>query len=223
MDIVVAEDIAKAYGTGSARMEALRGVSLSLKAGETVAVIGPSGCGKTTLLDVIGLVLRATGGSLEVGGVPTGSLTDRAAARLRNATFGYVRQDFALMEDERTSTNVELPLLYRRPRKRRSERRRSVQDSLAEYGVGEVVDRRVNTLSGGEKQRVAMARAMVNRAQVILADEPTGCLDSANAEAVFQALLDAAAKGSAVLMATHNTEMAARCDRVIELRDGLQV
>ena len=214
------QDVTRTFGEGSALTHALRGVSLEVRGGEAVALMGPSGCGKTTLLNVMGLVVAASSGSVVIDGRAIASRSERGRARLRNRTFGYVRQDFALIDEDTAGQNVEIPLLYGGRRLWRKARRDLAAASLERARLDVPLGRRVQTLSGGERQRVAIARALVGSPRIVLADEPTGALDSENARGIIDLLLSLAAGGSAVVIATHDEGLASRCGRVLQMRDG---
>lgn len=221
MTTLTVHDVSHTYGKGQAAVAALCGVDFEASIGELVAVVGPSGCGKSTLLSVIGQVLVPTSGQIMIDGkaVPA---SDVARTRLRNSTFGYLFQDFALVEEDTAAANVEVPLRYA-PGISRATRRQRVISALAAAGVGDCAGRSVRLLSGGQRQRVALARALVNQAKIILADEPTGALDTVNGELVFELLKAQAQAERLVIVVTHNLDLALACDRVIALRDGHMV
>ncbi|WP_182114231.1 MULTISPECIES: ABC transporter ATP-binding protein [unclassified Actinotalea] len=212
--------VVKTFGTGTARVDALKGVTLTIGAGELVAVMGPSGCGKSTLLNVMGLVVPASAGTVTVEGEEVTRSSDRSLARLRNRTFGYVRQDFALIDEDTIRQNVEVPLLYGGRRLRRKLRSQMCAESVGAAQLDVPLRRTVRTLSGGERQRVAIARALVGSPRIVLADEPTGALDSATSKAVIDLLVSVAERGSSVVIATHDEQVAARCGRIVQMHDG---
>jgi len=210
----------KTFGTPAAPVHALRGLSLEIHAGERVAVLGKSGSGKSTLLNLLGGLDQATAGILEVHGRDLGTLSSRALTRHRLATVGMVFQSFNLIPSRTALDNVELPMVFagRPPR----ERRASARKALEAFGLGERLHHRPAELSGGENQRAAIARALVNRPAVLLADEPTGNLDSATAGQIM-ALLTAhvRAHGTTLILVTHDEELArANTDRILRLSDG---
>jgi predicted ABC-type transport system involved in lysophospholipase L1 biosynthesis ATPase subunit len=213
-------DLAKRYGTAAAPVYALRGVSLDVFPGERVALLGKSGSGKSTLLNLIGGIDRPTSGSLGVAGRDLGRLSGRELARFRSAAVGMIFQSFNLIPSRTALENVELPMVFagRAPRERRAEARRA----LEAVGLGERLHHHPPQLSGGEAQRVAVARALVNRPQILLADEPTGNLDSATAREVVDLLTGhVRSRGTTLLLVTHDEELARSCtDRVIRLKDG---
>ncbi|ASU77610.1 ABC transporter ATP-binding protein [Actinopolyspora erythraea] len=219
MVLLRASGLSKTYGQGRLRVEALRGVSLSVEPGEAVALMGPSGCGKSTLLNLLGLTLPVTSGELVVGGEPAPT-RERERARLRNEFFGYLHQEFAIVESDTVAANVTIPLEYARPRvgrRQRLERARRVVESV---GLGWALRRRAAELSGGERQRVAIARALVNEPSLVIADEPTAALDLATAGEIVTLLLSMRQLGASVLVATHDPRVAERCDRVVGMADG---
>ena len=201
-------------------MQALRGVSVRIDPGDYVAVVGPSGSGKSTLMHLLGALDRPTGGTLRVGGRDVAGLGEDELARLRNETIGFVFQSFQLLPRTSAVDNVALPLVYRGVR--RSERRRRAEQALRAVGLGHRLGHTPNQLSGGEQQRVAIARALVGDPQVLLADEPTGNLDSVRGAEVM-ALLEALNRdrGVALVVVTHDLDIAARAHRQIRMRDGL--
>ncbi len=217
---VEAVDVTRSYRLGGVAVEALRGVSLTIGAGEYVAVTGPSGSGKSTLMHLLGCLDRPTSGQLLVDGRDVAGLSDRDLAELRNATIGFVFQSFHLLRTASALDNVALPLIYGGVR--RAERRRRATEALAAVGLAGRTGHRPTELSGGEQQRVAIARALVGEPRVLLADEPTGNLDSRNGAEVM-ALLERlnAERGVAVVLVTHDAEIAARARRRIHVRDGL--
>jgi ABC-type lipoprotein export system ATPase subunit len=210
--------VSKVYEMGTAAVNALRGVDLDITAGEYVGVIGPSGSGKTTLMDIIGCLARPTSGSYEFAGRRVDELDDAALARVRGEKIGFVFQTFNLLPRLTAVENVELPMLYRRvPRPRRRQRAR---DLLGRVGLADRAAHRPGELSGGERQRVAIARALVNEPSVVLADEPTGALDTATGDAIMGLIEALNGEGQAVVVVTHDPRIAARVRRIVELRDG---
>lgn len=214
------QGVSKSYVTGDSVAHALQDVSLQFEGSQIIAVVGPSGCGKSTLLNVIGLLTTFDKGQVTVNGIDVVRSKLGRDSRKRSALFSYIVQDFALIESETTAGNVILPLVYGQKRIGRRRRRTVVRDALANVGLSGFEAKPVRTLSGGERQRVAIARALAGYADVVLADEPTGALDSANSLVVFEMLRSLAAAGKTVIMATHNRELAAMCDRVVEMKDG---
>jgi predicted ABC-type transport system involved in lysophospholipase L1 biosynthesis ATPase subunit len=213
-------DLTKAYGKTGALLYALRGVALEVRRGERVALLGKSGSGKSTLLNLLGGLDRPTAGRLEVAGHALERLTGRDLARFRSASVGMIFQSFYLISSRTALQNVELPLIFagRSPRERRSEARRA----LEAVGLSARLHHRPAELSGGENQRVAIARALANRPEILLADEPTGNLDSATAHDVVTLIREHVDKNrTTLILVTHDEELAAACtDRVLRLRDG---
>jgi lipoprotein-releasing system ATP-binding protein len=213
------EKIARTFVQGEARLEVLRGASLSLEEGEIVALVGPSGAGKSTLLHIAGLLERPDGGVARVGGVACGGLSDAERTRLRRERLGFVYQFHHLLPEFSALENVMLPQMIAGVS--RGDARPRAQELIAAVGLEARASHRPARLSGGEQQRVAIARAMANRPSVLLADEPTGNLDQATAMAVFDRLLALVRDtGMAALIATHNHDLAARMDRTLALEKG---
>jgi putative ABC transport system ATP-binding protein len=210
--------VSKTYRTDKVETLALKDIDLHVAQGEFVAMMGPSGCGKSTLLNLIGLLDRPGQGSIEIKGVPLQRYADKALAKLRNETFGFIFQSFHLISDLRVIDNVELPLLYRRMGG--AERRRLAREALEKVGLGARMDHYPNQLSGGQQQRVAIARAIVGKPQVLLADEPTGNLDSRMGEEVMDILLKLNREGTTVVMVTHDEQEARRVGRIVRVFDG---
>jgi len=213
-------NLTKTYGTTLTPVHALRGVSLRIERGERVALLGKSGSGKSTLLNLVGGLDVPTAGSIEVGGRELAKLTSSGLARHRLATVGMIFQSFNLILSRTALQNVELPMVFsgRPPR----ERSAAARQSLEAVGLGHRLDHRPSELSGGEHQRVAIARALVNDPQVLLADEPTGNLDSATAGEIMDLLNSyIRARGTTLILVTHDEELASRAtDRVVRLKDG---
>ena len=210
--------VSKTYRTDKVETLALKDVDLHVRRGEFVAMMGPSGCGKSTLLNIIGLLDRPGQGRVHIDGAALGSYRDKDVARLRNRTFGFIFQSFHLIPDLRVIDNVELPLLYRSGSG--SERRRLAREALERVGLGARMEHYPNQLSGGQQQRVAIARAIVGRPQVLLADEPTGNLDSKMSAEVMDILLKLNSEGTTILMVTHDPELAVRTHRNVHIIDG---
>jgi putative ABC transport system ATP-binding protein len=212
--------VTKVYG-GAVAVEALRGVDFVVHDGELVAVMGPSGCGKSTLLGIVGCLDRPTTGSYRLVGQEVASLDETSRARLRGRRIGFVFQAFNLLPRTTAFGNVELPLVYARVPRR--ERRRRALEALEEVGLHERAAHLPSQLSGGEQQRVAVARAVVARPDVLLLDEPTGNLDSASAEDVLALLQRLHELGATIVLVTHSTEVAQHAARVVRMEDGLVV
>ncbi len=218
--LVELEDVSKEYSAvGSTIFQALKDVSLKVYEGEFVAIMGPSGHGKTTLLNVIGLLDKPTSGRVIVDGVDTAQLDDAALSRLRNRKLGFVFQQYNLINRMSVFENVEIPLVLRKLSK--EERLRKVTESL-ELAAGQKswLYKRPNQLSGGEQQRVAIARAIVGDPQIILADEPTGNLDSASSKIIMQTCVKLNEAGRTIVMVTHNSEVAMCSKKILKIRDG---
>lgn len=215
-----AVDVRKTYGAKDARVEVLRDVSIEVAAGERVALLGKSGSGKSTFLNLLGGLDRLSAGRLRVGGRDLDRLSGRETARFRSTTVGIIFQSFNLIASRSAVENVELPMVFagRSPRDRRAAARRA----LEAVGLGARLHHRPDEMSGGERQRVAVARALVNRPRVVLADEPTGNLDSQTARQVMDLILDHVREHDATLvLVTHDEELAASCtDRIVRLVDG---
>ncbi|MGW0501955.1 ABC transporter ATP-binding protein [Micromonospora sp. NPDC003241] len=214
-------DVHRTHGSGPAAVHALRGVSLVVRPGELVAVMGPSGSGKSTLLTLAGGLDSPTGGHVLVEGQPLHALDRRGLARLRRRRIGYIFQNLNLIGSLTAAENVSLPLELDGAGVRRA--RRLALDALTEVGLAELGDRFPDQLSGGQQQRVAIARALVGERRLVLADEPTGALDSQTGEAVLRLLRRRVDAGAAGVLVTHEARHAAWADRVVFLRDGVEV
>lgn len=213
-------DIKRTFVQGDRRLEVLKGITLDLKPGEIVALVGQSGSGKSTLLHIAGLLERPDEGDIVVGGKPAGAAGDRERTVMRRQFLGFVYQYHHLLPEFSAIENVMLPQMLNG--RSRGEARRRAAELLAMVQLKERADHRPGRLSGGEQQRVAIARAVANAPRVLLADEPTGNLDSSTADAVFRQLLGLVREtGMAALVATHNPELASRMDRTVTLKDGV--
>jgi putative ABC transport system ATP-binding protein len=217
--VVLLESVSKTYATGAAEVHALREVSLRIDRGEYVAVIGPSGSGKSTLMNILGCLDVATSGRYELNGVDVEALSEADLAAVRNTHIGFVFQQFNLLPTLSAWRNVELPLVYAGVG--RAERRERAQQALGRVGLAERVDHRPSELSGGQQQRVAIARALVTDPALILADEPTGNLDSRSSEDVMALLDELHASGRTIVLITHDLEVAAAAERSVTVRDGV--
>ena len=221
--ILKLENISKIYKNGDKEFKALDGISLSVEAGSSLAIMGASGSGKTTLLHILALLLDVDSGTYLYKGENISEWSDKGKARFRNQEIGIIVQNFALIEDESAYNNVNLPFRYSKKKLSWKQRIQKVKSSLEKFGLAEKAKQKVEVFSGGEKQRVAIARALVMDPELILADEPTGALDSENGEKIINILLELVKEGKTLIMVTHNEDLAKRCDRVIFLNDGKMV
>ncbi|MGZ4611113.1 MAG: ABC transporter ATP-binding protein [Actinomycetes bacterium] len=216
--VISLRDVGKVYRSGSLEVEALRGVSLDIRPGEYVAVMGPSGSGKSTLMHIVGCLDVPTGGSYLLAGEDVGSMSEDDLADIRNRRIGFVFQQFNLLPTMPAWRNVELPLAYAGVP--RHDRRDRAVAALERVGLGDRVEHRPGELSGGQQQRVAVARALVTGPDLILADEPTGNLDSASTTDILSLLHELHAAGRTIVLITHEPDVAAQARRVVRLRDG---
>jgi putative ABC transport system ATP-binding protein len=215
-------DVTKTYDMGAeAQVRALDGVSVSIAGGDYVAIMGPSGSGKSTLMNLIGCLDTPSSGSYRLKGVEVASLNDDELARIRNREIGFIFQTFNLLPRADALQNVELPLIYAGLGRR--ERRQRAVESLGAVGLGDRMHHRPNEMSGGQRQRVAIARALVNRPSILLADEPTGNLDSKTGQEILALMDDLHHRGNTIILVTHDEELSHRAARVVRLRDGLIV
>ena len=204
---------------GKVKVEALKGVSFYIDKGEFVAIMGPSGSGKSTLMHIIGCLDQPTEGSFIIGGKDVSKLNDDRLAEIRNKSIGFVFQQFNLLSRTSILHNVEIPLIYAGLKTKR--RREMAKQALESVGLADRVKHKPNEISGGEKQRAAIARALVNNPLIILADEPTGNLDTKTGEEIMKIFYKLHQQGNTVIMVTHETEVARHARRIIHLRDGL--
>jgi putative ABC transport system ATP-binding protein len=211
------ENITKVYRMGKVAVNALRGVSLAIDEGEMLAIIGASGSGKSTLLNIIGLLDRPTAGRYLFNGTDTSELNDNQLAELRNKKYGFVFQDFNLLPRATALSNVELPLIYSGGVSHRNER---AQEALAQVGLAGRANHKPTEMSGGEQQRVAIARALVNDPWLILADEPTGNLDTKSGADIITIFHKLHQSGKTIVLITHESDIAAQAQRTIRLQDG---
>ena len=212
------KDITKIFSTEEVQTLALDGVSFEIKDGEFVAVMGPSGCGKSTLMNILGLLDNPTSGSYELIGQEVGHLKEKDRTQFRKGNIGFIFQSFNLIDELNVYENVELPLLYMKISA--SERKKRVEEILRRMNISHRAKHFPQQLSGGQQQRVAIARAVVMNPKLILADEPTGNLDSKNGREVMDLLADLNREGSTIVMVTHSQKDAARAQRIINLFDG---
>ena len=216
--VIQIRDLRRSYDMGSETVHALRGVDLEIRRNEYVAIMGPSGSGKSTMMNLIGCLDTPTGGEYWLNGQEVSRMSDDALARVRNKEIGFVFQTFNLLPRATALQNVELPLVYAGVSSR--ERRAMAADALERVGLADRKGHKPNELSGGQRQRVAIARALVNRPSILLADEPTGNLDSVTSEEIMRVFGALHAQGQTVIMVTHEAEIAAHAARVVLLRDG---
>ncbi|GAB4443254.1 MAG: ABC transporter ATP-binding protein [Chloroflexi bacterium OHK40] len=220
--LIVVRELVRTYRMGEVTVQALRGVSFAIDQGEFVAIMGPSGSGKSTLMNMIGCLDAPSGGSYQLAGVEVSALSDEALSELRARTLGFVFQRYQLLPRQTALQNVEMPLIYRGVPS--AQRRWRARIALTIVGMGERLDHRPNQLSGGQQQRIAIARALVGSPSVILADEPTGALDTATGAeimALFQRLNRI--QGVTVILVTHDPEVARYAGRVLRVRDGVLI
>lgn len=218
--VIETRNLIKEYKQGNDKIQAVNGINFCARNGESVAIIGPSGCGKSTFIKLLGLNIEPNSGEIYINEQNVNHLTESKKAGFRNKVFGYIVQDFALLEDDTVYRNIEIPLLYAKPRIARRERMHRIGEVLEKVGLDKMENKKCKELSGGQKQRVAIARALVNDAQIILADEPTGALDQDMGEKIFQLLKAITEENKTLIMVTHNLELAKKCDVVISMLDG---
>jgi putative ABC transport system ATP-binding protein len=217
--VIVTRGLRRDYDMGGEIVRALRGVDVGIRRNEYVAIMGPSGSGKSTLMNLIGCLDTPSDGEYWLNGTLVSEMSDDALARVRNREIGFVFQTFNLLPRASALHNVELPLVYAGVPA--AERKRRATEALERVQLGERIHHRPNELSGGQRQRVAIARALVNRPSILLADEPTGNLDSTTSEEIMRVFGELADNGQTVIMVTHEADIAAHARRVIVLRDGL--
>lgn len=219
MPLIRLGGVVKVYQSGEIQVQAIRGISLEVPAGEFLAIVGSSGSGKTTLLDILGGLSRPTSGHYFFDDQEMETLSDDTLAGIRNRRFGFIFQTFHLLPRQTALQNVELPLFY--AGMTRSDRLERAHEALRVVGLADRVKHTPAQLSGGQQQRVAIARALVNRPDLILADEPTGNLDSQSGMEIIKILRQLNEKGHTIIMITHDPDLALRSDRIVTLRDGL--
>ena len=216
------QDIKKVYRTDTIETLALSQISLDIAKGEFLSIMGPSGCGKSTLLNIMGLLDAPSAGDIKIDNQKTDHLSDKQLAQFRNKKIGFIFQSYHLINDLKVLDNVELPLLYRDSNSK--ERKQLASDALGKVGLSNRMRHFPTQLSGGQKQRVAIARAIVGKPEIILADEPTGNLDSAMGNEIMEILLQLNTnEGTTIVMVTHDENMAKRTHRLVRLFDGTQV
>ncbi len=219
MIIIETTDITKRYIMGAEVVDALKGVSITIRKGEYVAFMGPSGSGKSTLMNIIGCLDSPTGGSYVLNGKDVSDMTENELAEVRNREIGFVFQTFNLLPRQSSLENVALPLIYAGYNK--TDRTEKAQKVLESVGLGDRSSHKPNELSGGQRQRVAVARALVNDPSILLADEPTGNLDTRTSYEIMQLFAEIHSKGNTIIMVTHEEDIARYAHRIIRLRDGL--
>lgn len=217
--VISLENVTRVYKMGDTEVHALRGVSFEITQGEEVAIMGPSGSGKSTCMNMIGCLDRPSGGIVKIGGKETAKMTENELAELRNFTVGFVFQQYHLINSLNVLENVMLPLRYQHIEK--SKRLKLAKEALEKVGMGERLKHKPHELSGGQKQRVAVARALVTNPKIILADEPTGALDSETGKQVMELFREINKKGVTIVIVTHDPRIGASCRRCIRIFDGL--
>ena len=217
--LIELSDIKKIYQIGTVEVPALKGINVSITKNEYVAIMGPSGSGKSTLMNIVGCLDTPSNGNYILNNNKVSDMTDDELAEIRNREIGFVFQTFNLLPRANALHNVELPLIYSGTAA--SQRRKQAEDALAKVGLADRMDHKPNELSGGQRQRVAIARALVNNPSIILADEPTGNLDSRTGEEIMEIFEDLHDAGNTIILVTHEEYIAEHSDRIIRLRDGL--
>jgi len=216
--VIEMKGVKRVYQLGPQEIQALRGVDLKIDRGEYVAIMGPSGSGKSTLMNLIGCLDRPTAGQYLLDGLPVEAMSEDELAEVRNRKIGFVFQTFNLLARTTALQNVELPLVY--ARMSRAERRNQAEEALTAVGLGDRMNHQPNELSGGQRQRVAIARALVNKPSILLADEPTGNLDTQTGREILDLFQELHSRGNSIIMVTHEDDVAKEAQRVIHIRDG---
>jgi putative ABC transport system ATP-binding protein len=219
MSLIRLQNVSRRYQMGAETVHALRDVSLEIQRGEYVAIMGPSGSGKSTMMNLVGCLDTATSGRYELNGIGVSDMDDNQLAEIRNREIGFVFQTFNLLSRSNALHNVELPLIYAGVPA--EERRQVALDALTQVGLADRIHHKPNELSGGQRQRVAVARALVNKPSILLADEPTGNLDSKTGAEIMALFEELSRKGNTIIVVTHEEDIARQSRRIIRLRDGL--
>lgn len=220
MTIIQLKKITKNFGKKDSLVKALQDVSLNIEEGELIAITGTSGSGKSTLLNIIGCLDNQTSGEYLLSRESVSTKTSTETAKLRNELFGFIMQDFALVDHYSVEQNVTLPLLYAKERLKKKIRQQKVRDILRKLGIEGKIQEKSALLSGGQKQRVAIGRALINEPKIILADEPTGALDKNTSMEIMKLLTGLHKEGKTVIIITHDSMVASHCQRVIQMEDG---
>lgn len=217
-NLVDAKDLSKVYGSGDARVDALSKVDLTVSSGDWISVVGSSGSGKSTLMNLLGMLDRPTSGSYLLEGRDVAGLSGGELARLRRETIGFIFQGYNLLPRQNARQNVELPMIYENVGAKK--RRQRATEALERVGLGDRLNHRPSELSGGQQQRVAIARALINDPKLILADEPTGNLDSSSGQSILQLFGELRDSGVTLMVVTHDDTVASYAERIVEFRDG---
>jgi len=223
MTLIKLNHIKKNFNTNQVEVQALKGISLEIKEGELIAITGTSGSGKSTLLNILGCLEEQTSGSYMLNNQEIKSKSKPELAHLRNEVFGFVLQDFSLIESYTVKQNILLPLIYVKDKKRKKLQKETFTSLVNKLGLTEKINTKVALLSGGQKQRVAIGRALINNPKIILADEPTGSLDKKTSSEILDLLLALNKEGKIVIIITHDPEVASHCNREIKVEDGMIV
>ena len=218
MCLIEIKSLNKTFGKNNSKTIALKDVNLKINKGELVAIVGTSGSGKSTLLNIIGALTSPSSGEYLLNSTNISNLTQKELAKVRNKTFGFIVQYFALITDYTVSENIEIPLEYSKVKA--SEREKIISDVLNKLGILDKARKKPKELSGGQQQRVAIARAIINNPDIILADEPTGALDSKTSQQVMDILKELNKEGKTIIIVTHDNKIAMQCDKILNIEDG---